>query len=124
MITSHKRRALARENFTSARRRRAISLSMLKVPNIATQPEDRPTTDSLLEVYAEREKYQCIVKCDLHNLNVVQFAIKYKLKKSSGNVVDQPDNLVPRVFPMYSSNPKSTNFGLYCKYQLLEKQTG
>ena len=31
--TSHMRRTLARENFTSARRRRAISLSMLKVPN-------------------------------------------------------------------------------------------
>ena len=30
--TSHMRRTLARENFTSARRRRAISLSMLKVP--------------------------------------------------------------------------------------------
>ena len=33
LTTSHMRRTLARENFTSARRRRAISLSMLKVPN-------------------------------------------------------------------------------------------
>ena len=32
LTTSHMRRTLARENFTSARRRRAISLSMLKVP--------------------------------------------------------------------------------------------
>ena len=32
LTTSHMRRALALENFTSARRRRAISLSMLKVP--------------------------------------------------------------------------------------------
>ena len=34
LTTSHMRRTLARENFTSARRRRAISLSMLKVPNV------------------------------------------------------------------------------------------
>ena len=35
------RRTLARENFTSARRRRAISLSMLKVPIFkATLPYD------------------------------------------------------------------------------------
>ena len=32
LTKSHMRRTLVRENFTSARRRRAISLSMLKVP--------------------------------------------------------------------------------------------
>ena len=32
--TSHMRRTLARENFSSARRRPALSLSMLKVPNV------------------------------------------------------------------------------------------
>ena len=57
------------------------------------------------------------VKCDLHNLDFLHFAIKYK--PVNGKLIDQPDNLVPRVFPTYSSNPKSTNFGLYCKYQLL-----
>ena len=31
------RRTLARENFTSARRRRPISFSMLKVPNISLE---------------------------------------------------------------------------------------
>ena len=34
LTTWHMRRTLARENFTSARRRRAISLSMLKVRNV------------------------------------------------------------------------------------------
>ena len=34
LTTSHMRRTLARENFTSARRRRAISLSMLKQARI------------------------------------------------------------------------------------------
>ena len=43
--------------------------------------------------------------------------MKYRLV--NGKLVDQPDNVVPRVYPTYSSNPKSTNFGLYCKYQLL-----
>ena len=80
--------------------------------NIATQPDDKATTYSLLDVYAEREKYQDTVKCDLRNLNFLHFAIKYK--PVNGKLIDQPDNLVPRVFPTYSSNPKSTNFGLYC----------
>ena len=44
--TSHMRRTLARENFTSARRRRAISLSMLKVPNTERKPYNwRPRLD-------------------------------------------------------------------------------
>ena len=37
LTTSHMRRTLTRENFTSARRRRAISLSMLKVPNFKSR---------------------------------------------------------------------------------------
>ena len=40
LTTSHMRRTLARENFTSARRRRAISLSMLKVANINPRSTD------------------------------------------------------------------------------------
>ena len=40
--TSHMRRTLARENFTSARRRRVISLSMLKVP--INTPKEIPNT--------------------------------------------------------------------------------
>lgn len=72
---------------------------------------------SLLDAYTERDKYQGTVACDLCNLNFLQFAMKYRLV--NGKLVDQPDNVVPRVYPTYSSNPKSTNFGLYCKYQLL-----
>ena len=75
------------------------------------------TTDSLLDSYAERNKYQGIVPCDLRNSNFLQFAMKYHL--ANRKLVDQPDNVVPRVYPIYSSNPKSSNFGFYCKYQLL-----
>ena len=94
-----------------------ITLNGSRRLNITTQPDDRATTDSLLDAYAERDKYQGTVACDLCNLNFLQFAMKYRLV--NGKLVDQPDNVVPRVYPTYSSNPKSTNFGLYCKYQLL-----
>ena len=29
------------------------------------------------------------------------------------------ENVIPRIFPTYSPNPKGSNFSLYCKYQLL-----
>ena len=34
-------------------------------------------------------------------------------------LVKLPENVIPTIFPTYSSNPKGQNFGLYCKYQLL-----
>lgn len=30
-----------------------------------------------------------------------------------------PENVIPKVFPTYSFNPRGANFALYCKYQLL-----
>ena len=50
-------------------------------------------------------------------LNFVTFATKYKLVNSK--LVAQPDNIIPRFFPVYSPNNKGPNFPLYCKYQLL-----
>jgi len=94
-----------------------INLNGSRRLNVTKKPDDRARTDSLLDVYAQREKYQGTVKCDLRNLNFLLFAMKYNLV--NGKLVDQLNNVVPRVFPSYSSNPKSTNFGLYCKYQLL-----
>ena len=94
-----------------------INLNGSRRLDTSKKPHDRATADSLLDVYAQREKYQNTVKCDLCNLNFLQFAMKYKLV--NGKLVDQPSNVVARVFPTCSSNPKSTNFGLYCKYQLL-----
>lgn len=94
-----------------------ISLNGSRRLNITTQPDYIATTDSLLDAYAERNKYQGIVPCDLRNSNFLQFAMKYHL--ANRKLVDQPDNVVRRVYPIYSSNPKSSNFGFYCKYQLL-----
>ena len=57
LTKSHMRRTLARENFTSARRRRAISLSMLKVPNdYPLSPEKIKVTDDMLSDYCKEIK--------------------------------------------------------------------
>ena len=85
--------------------------------NLSDAPNEEVTTDSLLDTYAQRDKYQADLKCNLTNMNFLEFATKYKLV--SGKLVAQPKNLIPRVFPTYSSSIKSPNFGLYCKYQLL-----
>ena len=49
--------------------------------------------------------------------NFINFASTYK--PANKKLVSQPRNVIPRVFPVYSSNLNSPNFGLYCKYQLL-----
>ena len=74
------------------------------------------TNESLLDVYANREKY-AQTNPNIVMLNFVSFASKYKLVNKK--LTSQPQNTVPRVFPVFSSNPKGQNFGLYCKYQLL-----
>lgn len=47
----------------------------------------------------------------------MQFVTKYKV--ANNKLTKQADNIIPRIFPIYSSNPKGPNFPLYCKYQLL-----
>ena len=74
------------------------------------------TNDSLLDVYANCEKYAETIP-DIVTLNFIDFASKYKLVNKK--LITQPQNTIPRVFPVFSSNPKGPNFSLYCKYQLL-----
>jgi len=74
-----------------------INLNGSRRLNVTKKPDDRAATDSLLDVYAQREKYQGTVKCDLRNLNFLQFAMKYNLV--NGKLVDQLNNVVPRVSP-------------------------
>ena len=50
-------------------------------------------------------------------LNFVQFATQFKVVDKK--LTKLPDNVVPRIFPTYSSNPKGPNFAQYCKCQLL-----
>ena len=70
---------------------------------------------SLLHVYAKRHEYDSSE--DVQNMNFVQFASTFKVVNNE--LTKLPDNVIPRIFPTYSSNPKGPNFGLYCKYQLL-----
>lgn len=74
-------------------------------------------TDYHACVYARRQQYQASAKQDLMALNFLEFATSYKF--SNGKLINQPDNIIPRVFPTFSSNPKGPNYGLYCKYQLI-----
>ena len=75
------------------------------------------TNDSFLNVYARRQQYQTSAKQDLTALHFLEFVTNYKF--SNGKLINQPDNIIPRVFPTYSSNPKGPNYGLYCKHQLI-----
>ena len=47
------------------------------------------------------------------------YPICNKLKSQNNQMMNLPENNVPRIFPNYSSNPKGSNIGQYCKYQLL-----
>ena len=78
--------------------------------------EGESCTDySLLGIYATRHEYDSSEL--VMNMNFVQFATTYKVV--SNQLAKLPENVIPRIFPTYSSNPKGQNFGLYCKYQLL-----
>ena len=78
--------------------------------------DGEPCTDySLLDVYANREQYDS--SQEIVNMNFVQFATAYKVVNNE--LTKLPENVIPRIFPTYSPNPKGPNFGLYCKYQLL-----
>ena len=80
-------------------------------------PDNRNcTSDSFLDVYANRNsfsnKFPGIVKT-----NFMEFATKYKL--ANNKLEQRNDNIIPNVFPTYSSNPKGKYYSLYCKFQLL-----
>ena len=72
------------------------------------------TDNSLLNVYANRHQYDRLN--NMTNINFVQFVSKYKLVNELKIL---PENVVPRIFPTYSPNPKGPNYDLYCKYKLL-----
>jgi hypothetical protein len=90
-----------------------------RVRDTANIEEGESCTDySLLDVYANREQYQSSQLQNTINMNfVVQFATTYKVVNNE--LTKLPENVIPRIFPTYSSNPKGPNFGVYCKYQLL-----
>ena len=87
-----------------------------RVRDTARIDEGESCTDySLLDVYANRKQYDSSE--NIKNMNFVQFATTFKVVNNE--LTKLPENIIPRIFPTYSSNPKGQNFGLYCKYQLL-----
>ncbi|CAB4011401.1 ATP-dependent DNA helicase PIF1 [Paramuricea clavata] len=87
-----------------------------RVRDTASIDEGESCTDySLLDVYANREQYDS--SQNIINMNFVQFATTYKVVNNE--LTKLPENVIPRIFPTYSPNPKGPNFGHYCKYQLL-----
>jgi len=66
------------------------------------------TNACFLDVYARRQQYHASAKQDLMALNFLEFATNYKF--SNGKLINQPGNMIPRVFPTYCSNPKGPNY--------------
>ena len=74
--------------------------------NASIENGDSCTDNSLLDVYANREQYDG--SNDIMNMNFVEFATKYKVVNSE--LTKLPENVVLRIFPTYSSNPKGPIF--------------
>ena len=75
------------------------------------------TAPSLLDTYAERYKY---LKVDpqLLEYNFFKFASMFTFNASKLKQRDK--SVIVKTYPNYSSNPKSEDYGLFCKYQLLK----
>ena len=94
-----------------------INLNASRRIDIRSKESENCTKDSLLDLYAKRIMF-CSSFPDVMDLNFFEFATKFKAKK--GKLEQQSPNVVPRIFPTYSPNPKGENYSLYCKYQLLK----
>lgn len=81
-----------------------------KVSNVPSVENDGICTSNSL-----RDQYDN--SAEVMNMNFIQFATKFKVVR--GKLTKMPENIIPKVFPTYSSNPRGPNFALYCKYQLL-----
>ena len=90
------------------------------VRDTASIDEGESCTDySLLDVYANCERYES--SQNTIDINFLQFATTYKVLNNE--LTKLPENVIPRIFPTYSSSPKGPNFGLYCKYKILRYKT-
>lgn len=80
-------------------------------------PDNRNcTSDSFLDVYANRNRFSNKFP-GIMKTNFMEIATKYKL--ANNKLEPRNDNIIPNVFPTYSSNPKGKYYNLYCKFQLL-----
>ena len=93
-----------------------VSLNGSRRVQISADERQLCCSNSLLDVYANRAQYDS-PGINTAKLNFVQFATQFKVVDKK--LTKLPDNVVPRIFPTYSSNPKGPNFAQYCKCQLL-----
>ena len=91
-----------------------VSLNGSRRINTSTKEADVCSSNSLLDVYANHAQYNSATATA--KLNFVQFATQFKAVNNK--LTRLPDNVIPRIFPNYSCNPKGANFPQYCKYQL------
>ena len=74
-----------------------------RVRDTASIDESESCTDySFLDVYANREQYES--SQNIINMNFVQFATTYEVVDNE--LTKLPENVIPRIFPTYSPNPK------------------
>ena len=74
------------------------------------------TSPSLLDLYASRT--QANTDDPVRELNFIQFAQKYSIV--NGELRKRSTKVIVRIFPSFSPNPQSPNYGQYCKYQLIK----
>ena len=76
---------------------------------------DLSTENSLLDMYAHRDQHED--SAEMTDMNFAQFATKFKVYKDK--LTRLPDNVIPRIFPSCSANPKGSHYALCCKFQLI-----
>mgnify|MGYP001795341809 CR=1 FL=1 len=92
-----------------------ISLNGSRIIKDYTTDGEYATNDSLLDTYSKSEKYPHTIP-NIMTLNFIDFVKKYKV--ANNKLTSQSKNMVPGIYPVFSSNVNGQNFGLYCKYQL------
>ena len=88
-----------------------------KIRTNTQSPQEKSTTPSILETYMNRIQNQESFP-NIMSLNIVDFVSKYTI--SQNELVCRTHEVIVRTFPIYSSDPRGNNYGLYCKYQLLK----
>lgn len=80
------------------------------------QTAQQPATNvSLFDCYANRLQYESTFP-GIPLLNLCTFVARYTMYRRE--LQQRSTEVIVHTFPTYSSNPKSLNYGRYCKYQL------
>ena len=80
-----------------------IKLNGSRRVNVKRADADIATHDSILDTYSKGQKYVKEVP-DFMELNFINIANNYKV--ANDKLINQAENMIPRVFPTLSSNVK------------------